>query len=344
MGSLTTSSDCLRLSFMRQQLSLLLIALLPLAWMAGCDKGQAKEGDEPTVVRLGYFANLTHAQAVLGVSSGDFAAAVAPATIETRIFNAGPSLMEAMIAGEIDIAYVGPGPAIAAHTATGGQDISVISGAAANGVLIVAREGYQAKSLAELAAARIATPQAGNTQDISARHYLHSVLKHEDLSNVLPIANAEQLSLFQRGEMDAAWVPEPWASLLISQAKARVIAQEKDLWPSGEFATTIVVASRVFAQRHPQTIARFLAAHRKWTSRLQQNPAGQLTDLKAALFALTRKRLPDGVLESAIVNVRFTDDPLPESVKTMAQWTFDLGFMKRAPQLDGLFEVPTKER
>ena len=243
-----------------------------------------------------------------------------------------------MLADELDIAYVGPGPAIAGFTASGGKGVRVISGSAANGVLIVARADAPIQSLTDLAGKRLATPQIANTQDIAARHYLTSVLKVSDLAGVMPIANAEQAALMQRGELDAAWVPEPWGSRLVIESKARVIAEEKDLWPDGQFATTVVVASPDFIERHPDLVAKFLDVHRAWTARLQADPTAQLPQLKSALFALTRKTLPEGTLEQAIGRVVFTDDPLSSSIETMAKWTHELGFTKRTPELAGLVD------
>src|SRR5207249_2925587 len=153
-------------------------------------------------VRIGYFANFTHAQAVLGVGSGDFQQAVAPAKVTTKVFNAGPSLVEALFANEIDIGYVGPGPALTAFAQSQGRGIRVISGSAANGVLIVARKDSGISTLQDLAGRRVATPQHGNTQDLSARHYLSAELRQKDLSTVLPIANAEQAGMMTRGEID----------------------------------------------------------------------------------------------------------------------------------------------
>jgi NitT/TauT family transport system substrate-binding protein len=177
--------------------------------------GQGSSG-APKGVRLGYFANLTHAQAVLGVASGDFAKAVAPVPFSTTVFNAGPSLIEALLAGEIDVAYVGPGPALNAQAKTHGQGIRVIAGGADNGVLIVARDGSGIHTLQDLKGRKIATPQHGNTQDLAARHYLKDVLHQSDLSNVLPISNAEQSGMMGRGQIDAAWAPEPSARRKIS--------------------------------------------------------------------------------------------------------------------------------
>src|SRR5207247_8905286 len=155
-------------------------------------RGRQPASAPPAEVRIGYFANLSHAQAVLGVSSGEFERAIAPAKLKTKVFNAGPSLIEALFAGEIDIGYVGPGPALNAHAKGRGEKIRVIAGAADNGVLILARKDAGIDSLSQLAGKRLATPQMGNTQDLSAKHYLMSELKQKDGNNVLPISNTEK--------------------------------------------------------------------------------------------------------------------------------------------------------
>src|SRR5438105_669671 len=209
-------------------------------------RGRQQTSAPPPEVRIGYFANLSHAQAVLGVSSGEFERAIAPAKLSTKVFNAGPSLIEALFAGEIDIGYVGPGPALNAHSKGRGQKIRVIAGAAANGVLIVARKDAGINSIQELAGKRVATPQMGNTQDISAKHYLMQELKQKDLNNVLPIANTEQSTLMARKEIDAAWAPEPWGSRLIVEGHGKLLGQEKDLWPNKKFSLTLVVTTPDF--------------------------------------------------------------------------------------------------
>lgn len=345
---LTTNVNRIILPRMKSLYGIVCLVLLAgLSLLAGCGK-EGTAATVPPVIRVGYFANMTHAQAVLGVASGDFAKAVSPARLETKIFNAGPSLVEAMLAGEIDIGYVGPGPAISGFTMSSGKALRIISGAAANGVIIVARADAPIQSLADLSGKRIATPQIANTQDIAARHYVSSELKQSDLSGVMPIPNAEQASLMERSQIDAAWVPEPWGSRLIIESKARLIAEEKDLWPGGMFATTVVVATPKFIQEHPEIVARLLDSHRSWTAKLNADPEAQLPQLKTALFALTRKQLPAGTLEQAIKRVTFTDDALKDSLQTMAEWTHQLNFAKQAPRLDGLidarFAAPTETK
>lgn len=319
-----------------------------IAAVTGCDRkapeapaqaGSPAAGKKPAPaeVRLGYFANLTHAQAVLGVASGEFQKAIGPAALKTKVFNAGPSLVEAMLADELDLGYVGPGPAVAGYLASKGKGLRVISGSAANGVVIVARADSAIQKLEDLAGTKLATPQLANTQDIAARHYLKSILK-QDLRSIRPIPNAEQVTMMQRGDIDAAWVPEPWGARLILETKARLIAQEKDLWPGGEFATTVLVARPMFLVEHPDTVRAFVQVHREWTRKLQDDAQGQLPALSAALFDLTTKKLPEGVLPQAIARVKFTDDPLPESIQTMAQWAYELEFAKQTPKLEGLVD------
>ena len=283
---------------------------------------------------IGYFANLTHAQAVLGVASGDFERAVAPFKLETKIFNAGPSLIEALFAGEIDIGYVGPGPALSAFERSAGKGIVVVAGAAANGVVIVARKGSGITTLADLAGKRVATPQLGNTQDISARHYLTSVLKQTDLRTVMPVDNAEQAAMFNRGDVDAAWVPEPWGQRLVTETGATLVAEEKDLWPDKQFLLTLVVTTPEFLAKKPEVVQAVLKAHRAWTRKLTSEPSAHVAELGDALFTLTGKRLPPGVLPAALARVQFVDDPGVSTLRTFAAWKHDLGLERGGGTLD----------
>jgi len=324
--------------------SVLTVAILALG--AGCDdKGSSAGGGggaasaPPAEVRIGYFANLTHAQGVLGVASGEFQQAVQPAKVTTKVFNAGPSLVEALFAGEIDIGYVGPGPALAAHDKSRGQGVRIVAGAAANGVLIVARKDSGIESLKDLAGKRVATPQHGNTQDIAARFYLTKQLGQKDHNNVVPVANAEQAAMMTRQQIDAAWAPEPWGSFLVSQAGAKVIAEEKDLWPQKEFSITVVITTPEFLRKHPDVVEKVLGVHRSWTKRLNEAPEKHVPQLKSALFDLTKKALPEGVVESALKHTKFTDEPLPHTFDVMADWSYQLGFSRQKTDVKGLIDT-----
>jgi|HubBroStandDraft_1064217.scaffolds.fasta_scaffold01659_9 NitT/TauT family transport system substrate-binding protein len=307
----------------------------------GCHRESPQDAK---VVTIGYFANLTHAQAVLGVASGEFEKAVSPAKLDTKVFNAGPSLIEALFAGAIDIGYVGPGPALSAFTKSGGKGIRVVAGAAADGVVVVARKGSGIQSFADLKGRKVGTPQLANTQDISARHYLTAVLKQTNLDNVVPVDNAEQASMFSRGELDAAWAPEPWGQRLISETGATLVGEEKDLWPSGELLITLVVTTPEFLAAHGDVVDSVLRVHRTWTQRLAAEPDRYAGPLGDALFGLTGKRLAPGILPAALKHVRFTDDPGAATLQTFALWRHDLAFDPAVADLNGLVDDASRKR
>jgi NitT/TauT family transport system substrate-binding protein len=312
------------------------------ALIGGC--GKSAPAAAPTTgpaplaeLRLGYFANVTHAQAVLGVASGDFQNAISPTTLTTRVFNAGPELIQSLNGGQIDMAYVGPGPVIIAQAISGGQALRVISGSAANGVAIVARADSGITSIKDLVGKRIATPQHGNTQDVSARHYLTAVLGQTDTNNVLPIPNLQQVALMATGKIDASWAPEPWASRLIAEDHAVLIAEEKDLWPQHQFALTVVIARPDFIQQHPDIVQKILAVHHQWTVKLAADPQSCRQQLHDALQKLTGADLKDDVLIPALQRTTFTEDPLKDTFTSMAQWSADLKILKSVPDPSVLF-------
>src|SRR4051794_3846805 len=311
--------------------------------ITGCGKtesaGSGGPASAPPEVRIGYFANLTHAQAVLGVSSGEFESAIKPSKLTTRVFNAGPSLIEALFGGEVDIGYVGPGPALSGFSKSHGEAIRVIAGAAANGVIIVAGKDSGINTLADLKGKKLATPQLGNTQDISAKHYLLNELKQDDVKNVLPVNNAEQLQFLADGKIDAAWAPEPWGSRLIVEAGGKLIAEEKDNWPDKQFTLTLVITTPKFLKEHPDLVASILKVHTQWTKRLTDDPTKYQSQLGEALASLTGKKLPTGVVEQALPRVKFTDEPLEQTLTAMAQWSYDLHFVKEPPKLTGLVDT-----
>ncbi|MEN9358808.1 MAG: hypothetical protein RL095_343 [Verrucomicrobiota bacterium] len=315
---------------------------LGIAWilsgLAACRPAQDSAPELP-VLKLGYFANLSHAQAVLGVQSGAFAQALAPCRLETKIFNAGPSLIEALNAGEIDVGYVGPGPALNAWIKSKGQGLRVISGAAANGVVLVVSSQSGITRLEQLKGCRLATPQLGNTQDIAARHFLKFELKQDRLDNILPIPNAEQLKMMERGQIDAAWSPEPWATRLVQEAGGKVLCQEKDLWTAKEFSLTVVITRPEFLAAHPKEIAALLKQHTRLTTELNSQPEKLSPALAAEISRLSGKTIPEKLVGEALKRVKFTNDPMPESLKIQAEHAFQLGLYKEAGELKGLVDT-----
>jgi NitT/TauT family transport system substrate-binding protein len=319
------------------------IALIAIA-LIGCDPRPVEIDGHPAEVRIGYFPNLTHAQAVLGVESGDFAAAVGPSKLTARTFNAGPDLISELLAHHLDIGYVGPGPATNAFARSRGRGIRIIAGSADDGVGIVARAGSGIRTFADLKGRLIATPQSGNTQDIAARHFLMSVLGQTDTSNVKPIANADQPSMMAAGKIDAAWSPEPWGSILMKKTGATLVTQEKDLWPGKAFTLTVVVTTPEFLQRHPEIVARVLAVHRQWTQRLAADPQKYAGRLDAALAKLNGKPLPAGVTADALTRIRFSDSLVPGTLEANAKWAYELGFSREEPVLAGFVDESILDR
>jgi len=287
-------------------------------------------------IRVGYVAHLMQAQALLGLASGDFARAVQPLPLRSRVFSAGPSVIEALFAGEVDVAYLGPAPVLGAHVLSRGKALRVIAGAAANGVAVVVGRNSGIERLEDLAGRRIATPQLGNTQDVSARHFLGSVLGQKRLDNVLPFPVAEHAALLARERIDAAWVTEPWASRLVAESGGRVLLEERDLWPERRFCQTLVVASTEVLAQRPAEVERVLSVHERWTRTLAADPKPHLPAIERALFSATGKHLAPAILERSIARAEFLDDPLEGSLRTMARWSHEAGFSRRIADPEGL--------
>jgi NitT/TauT family transport system substrate-binding protein len=339
---------------MLQRLAIIL-CLPVLILLVGCGDKTASKGtgdgksSATAALRLGYFANLTHAQALVGVANGEFQKSLGGTKLETKVFNAGPQVIEAIYAKEIDVAYIGPSPAVNGFIKSNGEEIRVISGASANGVAIVVAKDSKIESLKDLAGKRIATPQYGNTQDVSARHYLKTVLKAKlkddnGDTDVQPVANADQLNLFKQGQLDASWAPEPWASRLINEAGAKLIGEEKDLWESKRFCTALVIVRAEYLKENPAAVEAFLKAHTSVTKWINANRDDAARQVNAELQKQVGKSLKDEVLKDAFGRVEFSTDPLPDSVNTFAQWSKELGLIKTLPDLKPLFELSIQKK
>lgn len=307
---------------------------------AGCSLAGGTAPDKAETIRLGYMPNLTHAQAVIGVADGSFERAVG-ARVVPRLFSAGPAAVQALFAGELDLLYVGPAPAVTGYIRSRGEQLRVVAGAASGGALLVGREGVDAD---RLAGRRIASPGLANSQDVALRHLIQEKgLRTKDAGGnvtLLPMAPAEILSLFARGELDGAWVPEPWGARLIQEAGARLLIDERELWPEQTFATTLLVARPGFLEEHREEAKRFLEAHVTLTHWIQQNPAQAQKQLQEALGNLQGRPLPDSIMAEAFGRVDFRSDPMIASVEEQARRAFRLGFLgPRKPDLSGLYDL-----
>jgi NitT/TauT family transport system substrate-binding protein len=299
----------------------------------------------PLAVRVGYFPNITHSQAVIGKSNGWFDQRLgAGARIEWKGFNAGPSAIEALFANAIDMTYIGPNPAITGYVRSRGEALRVIAGATSGGAALVVRADSGIQKPEDFRGKRVASPQLGNTQDVALRAWLRSHgMKSRDKGGdveVLPIANPDQLTLFLKKELDAAWAPEPWASRLVHEANGRIFLDERQLWPSGQFVTSHLIVSTKFLRDHPDIVRKWVQAHVELTDWINGHLAEAKNGLNEQIRRETGKALPTAVLEDSFSRLQVTYDPIRSSLLMSAKSAFDAGFLGRQmPDLSGMYEL-----
>lgn len=311
--------------------------------LAGCASSSATGADGGTVdeVRLGYFANVTHAPALVGVAEGLYDDALGDVDLKTEIFNAGPAAIEALSAGAIDAAYIGPNPAINTFIQSGGESAHIIAGATSGGAALVVRDGIDSPK--DLDGTTLATPQLGNTQDVALRSWLADEGFETSLSGggdveITPTDNAQTLTLFQHGQVDGAWLPEPWVSRLVEEAGAHVLVDEKDLWVDGAFPTTVLLVRAEFAAQHPEIVEDLLAGHIASVAWLTDNASDAPTVINDALEQATGKKLSDAVLARALANVTYTVDPHADTFVTLVENGIEAGTQKKG-SIEGLFDL-----
>lgn len=291
----------------------------------------ASSGIAPTI-RIGYFANVTHAPALVAKDKALFEKAFAKSKtkVEWITFNAGPSAIEAFKGGAIDVSYIGPNPTIAGYASTKGSLIRIIAGSTANGAQLIVKPTIN--TVADLAGKKIASPQLGNTQDVALRAWLASKNYKTSISGagdvtVIPTENAQTFTLFQRGDIDGAWVPEPWASRLVLEASGKVFLDEKDIWPKKQFLTTQLIAQTSYLEKYPKTIETLLSGHIAAINLIKKNPAAAQESVQQQINAATGKRLADNVIARAWTNLQFTYDPLPSTLVKSAEDAVDAGLL-----------------
>lgn len=321
-----------------------LAAAILIAVLVGCTAGAPSASKGPITVRVGYFPNITHSQALVGLARGDFARALgANVTIDAKAFNAGPSVIEALFANQIDLSYIGPNPAINGYIKSNGEALRIVAGATSGGAAFIVRPGANISRPEDLAGKKLASPQLGNTQDVALRAYLaeHGLKIAEKGGDVqvIPTDNPLILDLFRQGQIDGAWVPEPWAARLIVDGGGKLFLDERDLWPNGEFVTAHIIASTQFLQEHPDLVKAFLRAHVEVTQ-WEQNNSDQAKQLvNDEIKRLTGKALTNEVIDGAWSRLRITYDPISSSLVKSAQGAFEAGFIKDKPDLSNIYDL-----
>jgi len=298
-----------------------------------------------TKLRLGYFPNITHSQAVIGIQSGAFQKTMGnKVNIVPMLFNAGPSVIEALFAGEIDIAYIGPNPAINGYIKSKGEALRIIAGATSGGAGLVIRQGSGIRSEKDFHRKKIASPQLGNTQDVALRDWLavkgYKLKEKGGDVEVIPIPNPDQLTLFMKNEIDGAWTVEPWVSRLIIEGKGGLFLDERSLWPKGKFVTANIIVSSKFLKEHRDIVKNFLEEHVSLTLRINKDIPWAKKIVNSELKRLTGKELKKAVIDQAFSRLDVTYDPVSSSLKRSAGSAFRQGFLgKVQPDLSSIYDL-----
>ncbi|MFF8863125.1 aliphatic sulfonate ABC transporter substrate-binding protein [Streptomyces sp. NPDC015139] len=335
--------------------TLAVIAALPLVTLAACGYGsEAKDDDTAKVaagakkidgldsVKIGYFGNLTHATALVGNQKGFFQKELGATKASYATFNAGPSEIEALNSGSIDIGWIGPSPAINGFTKSGGKSLKIIGGSASGGVKLVVNP-KKIKSLKDVEGKRIATPQLGNTQDVAFLNWAAEQGWKVDAQSgkgdvtVVRTDNKITPDAYKSGSVDGAWVPEPTASKLVAEG-GKVLLDESSLWPDKKFVITNIIVRQAFLKEHPKAVEAVLKASVETNKWINANPDEAKAAANKQLESDSGKALPADVLDPAWKSIRFTDDPLASTLHTEADHAVKAGLLEK-PDLNGIYDL-----
>lgn len=284
-------------------------------------------------IRVVFFPNISHAVPIVGLQNGEFSQELGDIPINTIIVDSGPQAVEALFANSADLAYMGPAPFINGYIKSGGAGLKILAGAAANGASLVIQKDSEISSIADLAGKKIAAPSLGNTQDVSLRYYLlQNNLKPAERGGsvvVYNIANSETYTLFAKGDIDAAWVPEPLATMLVENLGGKRLFSEEELWPAKEFPSVVLVGRTDFIQNHPDLVAKWLEAHKNTIQWINENPDETESVFIEFYKKHTGKTLPQNIVHGSFSNILITSDPNEEAIQIFAERAYELGYLGR---------------
>ena len=294
-------------------------------------------------LRIAYFPNIGHAVPIIGMEKGFFQSGVGnDISIETRVFDSGPQVIESLFANSIDLAYVGPGPAINGFLNSQNKNINILTGAASGGASFIVHPNVEINNPSDFAGKKIAAPQIGNTQDVSLRHFLaENGLKPAEKGGsvvVYNIPNPDIYTLFVKGEVDGAWVPEPWATILENDLNGKRLFKEEQLWPNNEFASVLLIANSDYVKKNPELVSNFIISHHKTVNWINENPVATRIAFNDFLDSYLGRSLSDEVVDISLTHLKITSDPLLKSVYSFAEKANALGYLGRnGYDLSGIF-------
>jgi NitT/TauT family transport system substrate-binding protein len=318
------------------------LALTVTVTAAGCSRADetpaaVSSGKGPaTELRLGYFPNVTHAAALVGLGKGLFTKDLGSTKLVPTKFNAGPEEVGALLGGSLDAGFIGSGPAINAFAKSNGEAVRLIAGTTSGGAQLVVKPTITKPE--DLIGKTVVTPQLGNTQDVSLKKWLAG----KNLTGkvkVTNLENAQTLDSFKKGDVDAAWLPEPWSSRLVLDAGAKVLLDEATLWPGGKFPTTVLIVRTQFLQEHPETVKALLSGLVASIDYSTTNPADAKTVVNDQLKAATGKALKPAVIDRAFKNIQITADPIASTFPQLAKDQVTAGIAKDAPAVAGFADL-----
>jgi sulfonate transport system substrate-binding protein len=312
---------------------------------AGCSRSDDKAGSDAapvadkgaaTELRLGYFPNVTHAPALIGLGEGLFAKELGTTKLVPTKFNAGGDAVTALLGGSIDATFVGSGPAINAYAKSKGEAARLIAGTVSGGAQFVTKSTITKPE--DLVGKTIATPQLGNTQDVSLKKWL----AEKGLTGKVKITNLENaatLDAFKKGDVDGAWLPEPWSSRLIIDAGAKVLVDEADLWPGGKFPTTVLIVRTQYLKEHPATVKALLTGLVASIDAASADKATAEKTVNAQLLTLTGKALKQPVIDRAFSKIELTTDPVAAQFPQLAKDQVTAAIAKSAADVAGFADL-----
>ena len=304
-----------------------------LASIAGIALNSNEEISENNL-RIAYFPNIGHAVPIVGIENDFFLEKLSSDTkIESRIFDSGPQVIESLFANSVDIAYVGPGPAINGFLNSENNNIQILSGAASGGASFIVHPESEINSASDFSGKKIAAPQIGNTQDVSLRHYLsENNLKPAEKGGsvvIYNISNPDIYTLFVKGDIDGAWIAEPWATILETELNGKRLFFEEDLWPNKQFASVLLIANTDYVKKNPELISKFLLSHHHTVDWINDNPLETRIIFNNFLKSHLGQSLSDDVVDISLSNLEITTNPVKDSVYSFAEKANVLGYLGR---------------
>ena len=293
-------------------------------------------------IRIAFFPNLTHGQALYGKNQGIYEKNLTGTKVSWKKFNGGPEAIEAFLAGQVDIGYVGPGPALNGYIKTKG-DLFIIGGAASGGAVLVVGKHTNIKSIKDLSGKKIAIPQIGNTQDIILRYIIKKAgLKPSYKGGTVDIVHSDNSyikTLLDNQNIDGALVPEPWGTRLVQESGARILLDSKELYENGNYPTTVIIVRKEFYEKNKDLVEKFLKTHIDITKLIQSNKENAKKIINNEIKNITGKPLKDKVINVAFDKVIFTYNPQIEATKFFLDLQIEAGFIRTKPDISGLFNL-----